>query len=481
MKKTKIVCTIGPSSEKIGVLKKMLKSGMDAVRLNFSHGDKKSHRRVIRNLRGMRKISDNIPIIADTKGPEIRTGDAQQNVELKEGSEFILTTKKILGNEKGVSVSYEKLPQKVKKGNTILLNDGKIKLKVKATEKKNIVCKVIDGGILKSKSGVNIPRVDLGIKSPTKKDIEDIKFAVDEDVDFIAISHVKSGRDVEKVRKLIRGGKEGDDNGIRIISKIEHFKALENLDEIIDVSDGIMVARGDLGVEAPLFDVPLLQKEIIKKCNLAAKPVIVATQMLLSMIENKKPTRAEVSDVANAVLDGADAVMLSEETASGKYPILALRTMRDIVSRAEKNITGFVPHVIKTKSKTVSALISKNVWQSTRELDLKCIITHTKSGFTARNISKFRPKIPIYAFTTTKKVYRQLNLSWGVKSFLVEKKESMDEMLEFSIRYGLKSGLFKEDDRVIVTAGLPLYTSGTTNFMEIQRAGRFLRKKMKKK
>lgn len=468
MKKTKIVCTIGPSSWEKEVLKKMIDSGMDVVRLNFSHGDNETRREIIKNLRA---ISENIPIIADMRGPRIRIGDVVKEVELKEGAEFTLTTEEVLGDETKVSMSYKRLPQKVKKGNMILLSDGRIKLKVKSTDKKEILCQVIDGGILKSKRGLNVPGVDLGIKSPTKKDIQDIKFSVKENVDFIAISHVRDGKDVERVKGLI-----GDENGMKIISKIEHSKALKNLDEIIEISDGIMVARGDLGVEVPIFDIPILQKEIIKKCNLSAKPVIVATQMLHSMIENKTPTRAEVSDVVNAVIDGTDAVMLSEETASGKYPVLAVKTMKNIVFRAEKNITDKVPHVIKEKSKNISSLIAKNVWQSTRDLELKCILTHTKSGFTARNISKFRPKIPIYAFTTSEKIYRQLNLSWGIKSFLVEEEKSMDDMINTTIKYGIKKKLFERNDRVIVTAGLPLYKTGTTNLIVIQKAKNFIKK-----
>ncbi len=476
MRKTKIICTIGPASEQVPVLKELIKSGMNVARLNFSHGSHEEHRQRIMNIRqASRELGIPVAIMLDTKGPEIRTGLLEKGkIELKAGEEIILTTEEIVGTEKRISISYEGLPGDVSEGVQILLDDGLIALRVQKVEGTEIYCIIENGGELGNRKGVNVPGVQINLPAMTQKDIDDITFGVRENVDFIAASFIRSASDVLAIRKLL------EDLGadIDIISKIENHQGVVNLDEIIQVSDGIMVARGDLGVEIPAEEVPLVQKTMIEKCNIAGKPVITATQMLDSMIRNPRPTRAEASDVANAIFDGSDAIMLSGETAAGKYPVLAVQTMARIALRAEESLNWreLIKKRALTVARTTTEAISHATCATALSLGAAAIITATKSGSTAHMVSKYRPQAPIVAVTPQEKVYRKLLLVWGVYPLLSPESDTTDEMIETAVNTALQAGYIRNGDLVVITAGVPVGIPGSTNLLKVHTVGEVLAK-----
>jgi pyruvate kinase len=462
MRKTKIIATIGPSSEDKKVIKDMVKSGLNIARLNFSHRTQEQAKTTYKNLR---KVVPHIGIMMDTQGPEVRLGKIKEGTELLRGSEVELIKGDILGNEKRLPVDYPGLFDYLKEDDTILMSDGSLELRVEKITDSSVKCKVVYGGKISSKKSVNIPGKDIGLFAPTKKDLENIKFGARLGFDFVAASFVKSAEDVRKIRAVLQKEK----SSMQIIAKIEHIKAVRNLDEILEVSDAIMIARGDLGVEVPASDVPLLQKTIIRKCLECEKPVIVATQMLMSMTEHPRATRAEVSDVANAVEDGADAVMLSEETAVGKYPVKSVQFMAETIQKMEEYLHGRLPEALKSNKNEIADIIAKNVWQAARDSSAKFIIAHTSSGYTARKIAKFRPDIDILAFTDKEIIGRQMNLIRGVRPFLAKFYKHVDDMLCDSAEFLYKKGLVNKEDIIILTAGEPVAVSGSTNMMEIRK------------
>lgn len=479
MKKTKIVCTIGPASEKEEILRELMLNGLNVARLNFSHGNYEEHKKRIDTIKKLREELDlPIAIMLDTRGPEIRLKYFKEGeVTLNAGDIFTLTTRDVEGDQNIVSVTYVGLSQDVKKGDKILIDDGLVELEVlEIIDGTDIRCKVLNGGTIKDRKGVNVPGVAINLPAVTKKDIEDIKFGIENHVDFIAASFIRRADDVLEIRKIL------EDNGgehIEIISKIENQQGVDNIDEIIEASDGIMVARGDLGVEIEAEKIPILQKQIIKKCNIAGKPVITATQMLDSMIRNPRPTRAEVTDVANAILDGTDAVMLSGETASGKYPIEAVKTMYNIAINTETSSqyleTLKSKRTLDNKISTTNA-ISKATCTTAEDLKASAIITATSSGYTAKAVSKFRPQSPIIAATTSERVMRKLALVWGVYPVLSKKSQNTDEVIDMSIHSAMLKGYVKEGDLIVITAGIPVGVSGTTNLLKVHTVGKVLLK-----
>ena len=432
MKKTKIVCTMGPNSNNLEVMRKLVQGGMDIARFNFSHGTHEEQKERMDALKKIRKEEGkHIAILLDTKGPEIRTGLLKdgQKVELVEGETFILTTEEIEGDNKRVSITYEGLVEDAEVGGKILIDDGLIELVVEEIKGKDIICKIINGGELGQRKGVNVPNVPIRLPAITEKDKEDIRFGVSQDVDFIAASFARSASDILEIRKIFQ---EQNCNKINIIAKIENMEGVENIDEIIRVSDGIMIARGDMGVEIPLEDVPVIQKEIIKKSLEAGKQVITATQMLDSMMKNPRPTRAEATDVANAIYDGTSAIMLSGETAAGAYPVEALKTMDKIARRTEADINygeRFRARASERKPDVTNA-ISHATCTTAMDLNAAAIITVTKSGSTARMVSKYRPVCPIVAGSTEDYVCRQLNLSWGVTPIPIQEEQNTDDVAD---------------------------------------------------
>ncbi|ASN05016.1 pyruvate kinase [Virgibacillus necropolis] len=474
MRKTKIVCTIGPASESIETLEQLIRSGMNVARLNFSHGDFDEHRQRIENIKTAAKnTGETVAILLDTKGPEIRTGSFKNGEdEIVEGTSVKLSMKEIEGTAEHFSITYPGLIDDVHIGSSILLDDGLIELKVKKIDKENqeIITTALNSGTIKNKKGVNVPNVQVKLPGITDKDTKDIEFGIEEGVDFIAASFVRRPSDVFEIRALLE---RHDATHINIIPKIENNEGVENIDSIIEVSDGIMVARGDLGVEIPAEDVPLVQKKLISKCNIAGKPVITATQMLDSMQRNPRPTRAEASDVANAIFDGTDAIMLSGETAAGHYPVESVQTMSNIALKAETALDHklILTNRSKTVDMTITDAISQSVTHTAMNLDVSAIITPTESGHTARMISKYRPKAPIVAVTFSDHVNRQLALVWGVHAAAGRKANSTDEMLDIAVEEGLKTELFNRGSRVLITAGVPVGESGTTNLMKVHVIG----------
>ncbi|WP_027363260.1 pyruvate kinase [Desulfotruncus alcoholivorax] len=471
MRRTKIVCTIGPASESVEMLEKMMLAGMNVARLNFSHGTHEEHAKRIKAIReAAGNVGKNIAIMLDTKGPEIRLGMLEKEpVELKAGADVCLTTEDVKGTEQLLPVSYKGLPGDVKAGDRILISDGLIALRVKAVDGPNIFCKIENGGEITSQKGVNVPGVKVSLPSLTENDKKDIIFGIENNLDFVAASFIRKASDVLAIRRIIE-----DNNGhMDIISKIESREAVVNLAEIIKVSDGIMVARGDLGVEIPPEEVPLIQKTIIEKCNQTGKPVITATQMLESMIQNPRPTRAEASDVANAILDGTDAIMLSGETAAGKYPIEAVETMARIAAQAESAIK--FEELLKNKrralSKTVTDAISHATVTTAMDLGAAAIISSTEAGYTARMVSKYRPRAPVIAATPHAKVLRKLALVWGVQPLLVGRTEDTDSMINAAVEVSLAAGLIKAGDLTVITAGVPVGVHGTTNLIKVHTVG----------
>jgi pyruvate kinase len=472
MRKTKIVCTIGPTSDNEEMLEKLISSGMDAARLNFSHGSYEEHGSRIELVKRLRKkISKPIAIILDTKGPEIRTGNFKgSNLELKEGQKFTITTRQLEGDESVCSVSYEKLNEDLKPGDRVLISDGLIELMVESIEGQDIHCKVVNGGPIGNHKNINVPNVVINLPGITEKDINDIRFGIEKGIDFIAASFVRKAADVMAIRKVLE---DNGGTGIHIISKIENQEGVDNIDEIIKLSDGIMVARGDLGVQIPVEEVPIAQKMIIEKCNTAGKPVITATQMLDSMIRNPRPTRAEASDVANAILDGTDAIMLSGETANGKYPVESVSTMAKIASKAETNI-NFKFILRKRREQhilTVPDAISLATVSTAMQLNASAVITATQSGHTARIVSKYRPQCEIIAVTPYWQIARKLSIVWGVYPIIAEKMESADEVIDKSVNEAIEHGYIKKGDLVVIAAGVPIGYAGTTNLMKVHIVG----------
>lgn len=479
VRKTKIVCTIGPASETKEVLTKLISAGMNVARLNFSHGDYEEHGERINNIKEVAKENGvTIGVLLDTKGPEIRTGDFQNGEATIEKNDIVfITMNEVKGTKERFSVTYGNLIDDVEVGSKILLDDGLIELEILAIDQVNqeIKTKALNAGVIKNKKGVNVPNVKVNLPGMTEKDAQDIIFGIKNNVDFIAVSFIRRQSDVLEVKELLE---KHDATHIQIISKIENREGVENIDSILEACDGIMVARGDLGVEIPAEEVPLVQKELIKKCNNAGKPVITATQMLDSMQRNPRPTRAEASDVANAIFDGTDAVMLSGETAAGEYPINSVQTMHDIALKAESGLDYEM--ILKSRSKsvdmTITDAISQSVSHTAMNLSASAIITPTESGHTARMISKYRPRIPIVAVTSSGTTNRQLALVWGVYAVEGRQATSTDEMLDIAIDKGLSTNLFERGSQVIITAGVPVGESGTTNLMKIHVIGDIIAK-----
>ena len=470
MRKTKIICTLGPAVDSEEMIRKLILAGMNAARFNFSHGTHESH---LAQLTKLKRVRDELGIpvaaIMDTKGPEIRIKTFKDGrIELKKDDIFTLTTADCEGNATRVSVTYANLHNEVVPGNHILVDDGLIDLLVQEIKGQEIVCTVENGGPLSNNKSINIPDVHILLPSLTEKDKEDLKFAVENDFDFIAASFVRKASDVEDIRAWLNecGGEK-----IRIISKIENREGVDNLAEIIAASDGVMVARGDLGVEIPAHEVPILQKKMIKATTMAGKPVITATQMLDSMIRNPRPTRAEVSDVANAVFDGTSCVMLSGETASGKYPIEAVEAMVSTVKAAESAINywgRFREHSLQPGVSTINDAITHTCCMTAMDLNATAILAPTESGYTAKVISRFRPACPIVAVCQSEKVRRQLAISWGVHSYLTGFVDSTDRLFSMSVEVARKEGAVKCGDTVVITAGVPIGKSGTTNLIKAQ-------------
>jgi pyruvate kinase len=479
MKKTKIVATIGPASESEEMLRELFKQGVNVCRMNFSHGDHAEHKvRMDRVKKVREEMGLPIAIMLDTKGPEIRLGDFKDGVvEIQQGQEFSLTTRDILGDETIISVTYKDMPRDVQVGGIILIDDGLVEFRIKEITDTDIIMEALNGGTLKNHKGVNVPNVNINLPALTEKDISDIKFGIENEVDFIAASFVRKASDVNDIRRILE---ENGGLNIDIISKIENQQGLDNIAEIIHVSDGIMVARGDLGVEVPTEEIPLIQKDLIRMCNKAGKPVITATQMLDSMIRNPRPTRAEVTDVANAIIDGSSAVMLSGETAAGKYPLEAVRTMYNIAINTENSLD--YKEMLKVRSIdndiTTTNAISKATVNTASDLGAKAIITATSSGYTSKAISKFKPRAPIIAATTKKSVVRKMALEWGVYPVLAPESKSTDEVIELSIKSSLDAGYVDEGDLVVITAGIPVGLAGTTNMIKVHTIGKVLMKGM---
>ncbi len=473
MKRTKIICTIGPASNNAEILEKIILAGMDVARLNFSHGNAEQHGANIGRIKAARqKTGRHIAILLDTKGPEIRTGDFEDGeIILKEGQEFTLKSGDFKGTEKACSISYEDLYKYVAPGSRILIDDGLVEMSVKAVDGTDIQCEVLNPGIVKNKKGVNVPGVRTDLPAVSEKDYNDILFGIESDVDFIAASFVRTAADVKEIRKILE---ENNGRHIRIISKIENAEGVDNIDEIIAISDGIMVARGDLGVEVPIEAVPLIQKKIISKCNFAGKPVITATQMLDSMMRNPRPTRAEVADVANAILDGTDAVMLSGETAAGKYPVESVAQMREIAiaAEAELNYEALLYDRSRIKDTGVTDAIGYATCASAQGLKAEAILTPTTSGYTPTVVSKFRPKAPIIATMSSERVARRLSLNWNVFPLVIEYRDTTTESIELSVREAVAAGHIGIHDLIIITAGVPTGIEGNTNMMRVHIVGR---------
>ncbi len=467
MRKTKIVCTLGPATNTKEMIARLVKAGMNVVRLNFSHGTHEDHRKMIHSIRKVSaQLNESIPILQDLQGPKLRVGKIKNGfIHLKKGHHITITTDNILGDEKIMSTTYKHLPQDVQPGDTILLDDGLIQLKVKDKKSNQIVCQILEGGKLSDHKGINLPGMTISQPSFTEKDREDLLFGIEQGADIVAMSFVRSPNDVLKVKEIIREHKRE----IMVIAKLEKPEAIQHLEDIIDVSDGVMIARGDLGVELPLQKVPSLQKKIIRMGVQKGKPVITATQMLESMRYSSRPTRAEVSDVANAIFDGTDAVMLSAETATGDYPVTTVKTMTKIITEAEQATHHiFAQHLpITEKALSIPDAVSYSACEAAEYLKVKAIVTFTKSGFTARMIAKYRPRTNIIAFSPSDIVQRQLNLSWGVCPLKMDFLNSTDQIIQQTERILLNRKIVKKGDVIIILLGAPIYIKGTTNLMKL--------------
>ena len=477
MKRTKIICTMGPASSKKNTLRAMMRAGMDIARFNFSHGSHEEHRGRVDMVKNLREEL-NIPValLLDTKGPEIRTKllKDHKKITLEAGSEFTLTTGDIEGDETRVAITYENLYKDVKKGGKILIDDGLIELEIENIKNGDIVCRVLNGGELGERKGINVPYVNVKLPGITEQDKEDILFGITQEFDYIAASFVRDAKAIKEIRQLL------DENGghdIGIIAKIENAEGVENIDEIIKAADGIMVARGDLGVEIPASQVPHIQKEIIRKCNEHYTPVITATQMLDSMIRNPRPTRAEVADVANAIYDGTDAIMLSGETAAGKYPVDALKMMADIAEMTEPHLDYkvFIEHRSMDGREKISSAVALATVRTAKNLKANAIVTPTMSGNTARLISNFRPKVPIYAITPNSTIQHKLQLIWGVTPLKGYQRDTTDHIMSQAMNVVRSRHLIHKGDLVVFTAGDPAtnMTNGrgaVTNMMHVIEA-----------
>lgn len=472
MRRTKIVCTLGPATDGVEIMKSLIQNGLDAARVNFSHGTYESHGEMIKKLKQAREeLGVPIPLILDTKGPEIRIKTfAEGKIILEQGDKFTLTTEDIEGTKEKVSVTYLNLPKDVQVGSRILIDDGLIELKVDRIVGPEVQCTVINGGKVGSKKGVNLPGIKVNLPALTDKDIEDLKFGIKNGFDIVAASFIRSAGDVTRIRRVLE--KNGGD-GIHIIAKIENQEGVDNIDEILEVSDGIMVARGDLGVEIHPEEVPLVQKQLIAKANQRSKPVITATQMLESMVNSPRPTRAEANDVANAIFDGSDSIMLSGETAAGNYPLEAVATMARIAEKTESSInySKLLTRQPDGVTTNITNAISFAACSTAAELNTACICTITQSGFTARMISKHRPVCPIVAATMSERVWRQLNLVWGCKPMLHKDKLPQGRVFDTGMNLIQDSGLVKNGDTVVMALGMPLGVSGATNTLRVDIVG----------
>ena len=474
MRKTKIICTLGPSTDKGDVLRELIANGMNVARFNFSHGSYEEHGGRLANLKALREeLGKPVAALLDTKGPEIRLKEFKNGVEMLEaGQTFTLTTREVEGTKEICSITYKDLPQDVHEGGTIMLDDGLIKLAIKSVTDTDIVCEVLNSGKIKTKKGVNVPGVHLSMPYLSQRDRDDIIFGVQQGFDFIAASFVRTAQDVYDIRNLLN---EYDSN-IRIIAKIENREGVNNIDSILSAADAVMVARGDLGVEIDFTELPGIQKSIIDRSFSFGKPIVTATQMLDSMMVNPRPTRAEISDVANAIYDGTSAIMLSGETAAGAYPVEALKTMSAIAERTENE-----PHYRDERFKdaahgqiSVSDATAHAACLTARDVNAAAIVTVSESGNTARLLSKYRPTQPIIACVMDEQVQRQLSLSWGITSLLMGPAKSTDELIEMSTALAEKNGYLHNGELAVVTAGVPVGVSGTTNMIKIHMVGNCL-------
>lgn len=470
MRKTKIVCTLGPATDGEGVLREMMLAGMNVARFNFSHGTHPEHKARLEQVKALRQEL-NLPVAAmlDTKGPEVRLKNfAGGSVTLQEGQEFTLTVEDVEGDATRCAVTYAELPQDVKAGDTILLDDGLVRLTVLSTTASAIRCRVENGGVMKDHKGVNVPGVSLSMPYMSQQDREDILFGMEEGFDFIAASFVRSAADVRELRKLLESRK----SRIRIIAKIENQEGINNLTEILAAADGIMVARGDMGVEIDFTEIPAIQKNMIAQCVACGKPVITATQMLDSMIENPRPTRAEITDVANAIYDGTSAIMLSGETAAGKYPVEAVRTMDAIARKTETNMRGGALAPVAGKAHlSITAATAHAACTTAMDIGADAILTVSQAGITAQMVSRFRPDTLIVALLLDEQVQRQMALYWGVEPITMPRASSSDELVDLAVRSAEQAGLVRRGDLVVVTAGVPVGISGTTNMIRVQQVG----------
>lgn len=467
MRKTKIICTIGPSSDTVERLRELIKAGMNVARFNFSHGTHEEQRVKFERVKQAREeLGLPVATMLDTKGPEIRLRDFEGGrVELISGQQFVLTTEEILGTSQKAGISYKNLKNDIEKGTTILIDDGLIEMTVEEIRGEEIICHVVNGGFVSNHKGVNVPGAVLSMPYISEVDREDILFGIEMGYDFLAASFVRCREDVLEVRGILQ--EHGSD--MKIISKIENMQGIQNLEEILEVSDGIMVARGDMGVEIPMERVPILQKKMIKLANEQGKHVITATQMLESMIKNPRPTRAETTDIANAIYDGTTAIMLSGESAAGKYPVEAVETMAKIAEAAEKDIDyGFRMRGMGKKEKTdITTAIAYATCTAAMNLKAAAIITVTLSGFTAEAIARFKPESPIIGCTVREKVCRDLNLLWGVSPLMIQQEDNSERLFAAAVSEAKKAGYVKTGDVVVITAGVPLGIAGTTNMIHV--------------
>ena len=475
MRKTKIICTMGPAVDQDEILLQLMQRGMNVARLNFSHGSHEEHLVRINRIKRLREeLNLPIALLLDTKGPEIRTGNFENNrILLEEGDRVTVKASSELGNQSLITVTYADIHKDLKPNDRILIDDGLIELEVQEIVDKELHCVVLNGGPVSNHKSINLPNVETNLPSLTEKDIADIQFGIEQGFDFIAASFVRKAIDVLEIRKILE---KNNGEHIHIIAKIENREGVANFDEILKVSDGVMVARGDLGVEIPIQEVPTVQKSLIEKCFRVGKPSITATQMLDSMMRNPRPTRAEVSDVANAILDGTSAIMLSGETAAGKYPVESLAMMDSIAQQTEKTI-DYWGNFMKTNYQMVPSVgnaISHATCMTAMDLKARAVVAVTHSGRTARLISRFRPECPIIATTVSPRSLRQLALSWGVYPILVEEIYETDAMFELGMNKALESGFVSNGDVVVITGGTPIGMSGTTNTLKVQTIGRLL-------
>jgi pyruvate kinase len=474
MRKTKIIATLGPATNSVEIIKNLINAGLNGARINFSHGSHESHLVIINMLKQARQeMGANVPLVLDTKGPEIRTKSLKDNsIFLQQGDTFTLTSEDTVGTIERVSVTYKDFAKDLSVGKIILIDDGLIELKVKDIKNNDVICEIINSGNLGENKGVNLPSVKVNLPALTEKDISDIKFGIEQGFDFIAASFIRSAEDVMSIRKVL---KENNGEHIKIICKIENREGVDNIDEILKITDGIMVARGDMGVEIPPEEVPVVQKNIIRKCIHSGKLVVTATQMLESMIVNPRPTRAEASDVANAIYDGTDVVMLSGETAKGDYPIEAVKMMSRIAETAEASInydTQLISHNDKDVKSTTNAICYAACVVSA-EIEAKCIVSITKSGFSTNNISKIRPLTPIVAITPDEVVKRQLQLTWGCVPLLSKTGADADttSKIESAVTLATDAGFAKKGDNVTIVAGLPVGKVVSTNTIRVHKIG----------